>query len=95
MRRDMALAYKILCFVEEKGARIFKGTIPIEGYERDAVVDHVYLLANAGFIELGQETLANKGPLVLTWKGCDYLDEIRAKQQRARPSRPNPPVNKT
>ncbi|TWU47793.1 DUF2513 domain-containing protein [Rubripirellula reticaptiva] len=82
MKRDMVLVYKLLLFVESKGHRMFKGTIPIEGYERDAVVDHVYLLADAGFVELGSQTLADKGPLVLTWKGCDYLEQLRAKNAR-------------
>lgn len=77
MRRDMVLARRILEFVEEKGSRLFKGKIPIEGYERDAVIQHLYLLVDGGFVELGPETLVNKGPLVLTWKGCDYLDHLR------------------
>lgn len=75
----MYLVRKLLEFVEEKGTRLFKGSIPIEGYEREGVVTHVFLLADAGFIELGEETLTNRGPLVLTWKGCNYLDELRAK----------------
>ena len=79
MRRDMVLVYKVLEFVEAKGSRLFKGSIQIEGYERDEIVHHLYLVAEAGFVELGKETLADKGPLVLTWKGYDYLDAIRAK----------------
>ncbi len=79
MKRDMYLVRKLLEFVEEKGARLFKGSIQIEGYERDHVVTHLFLVADAGFVELGAETLANKGPLVLTWKGYDYLEELRAK----------------
>ena len=79
MRRNPDLVLKLLLFVEAKGSRLFKGSIPIEGYERDEVVHHLYLLADAGFIELGKETLVDKGPLVLTWKGCDYLDELRAR----------------
>ncbi len=88
MKRDMVLVRRLLEFIEEKGTRLFKGSIPIEGYERDAIVTHVYLLADGGFVELGQETLTNKGPLVLTWKGCDYLDHLRAKESRpAQPAR--------
>jgi hypothetical protein len=79
MKRDPVLVRKILLFVEEHGSRMFKGKIGIEGYERDEVVDHLYLLSSGGFIELGRETLADKGPLVLTWKGCDYLDALRAR----------------
>jgi hypothetical protein len=79
MRRDPVLVRKVLLFVEEHGSRLFKGSIQIEGYDRDAIVHHVYLLADGGFIELGRETLADKGALVLTWKGCDYLDELRAR----------------
>ncbi len=81
MRRDPELVRKVLLFVEEKGSRLFKGSIAIEGYERDAIVHHIYLLADGGFIELGRETLADKGPLVLTWKGCDYLDELRSRSR--------------
>ena len=77
MKRDLRLVRKLLLFVEERGHRLFKGTIPIEGYERDAVIHHLYLCVDAGFVELGAETIANRGPLVLTWKGYDYLDQVR------------------
>jgi hypothetical protein len=83
MKRDMLLVKKILLFIEEQGSRMFKGKIAIEGYERDPIVEHLYLLASGGFIELGRETIADKGPLVLTWKGCDYLDELRARDARS------------
>jgi len=81
MKRDFVLCHKLLEYVEENGSRIFKGSVQIQGYDRNAVVDHLFLLADGGFIEMGQETLANKGPLVLTWKGCDYLDELRKKSK--------------
>ncbi|NND99884.1 MAG: DUF2513 domain-containing protein [Pirellulaceae bacterium] len=77
MRRDFNLVRKVLVFVEEHGSKRFKGPIPIDGYERDAVVYHIQILADGGFIQLGQETLTNAGPLMLTWKGCDYLDQLR------------------
>lgn len=80
MRRDLVLVKKLLLFIEEHGSRMYKGKIAVEGYERDEVVEHLYLLASGGFIELGRETIADKGPLVLTWKGCDYLDQIRARK---------------
>ena len=80
MKRDHVLVYKLLSFVEEKGHRLFKGSIPIEGYERDEVIDHLYLLVDAGFVNLGQDTLASKGPLVLTWKGCDYSGRIESQE---------------
>lgn len=83
MKRDMVLVRKVLEFVEAKGTRLFKGSIGIEGYDREAVVHHIYLLADAGFVELGAETLTNKGPLVLTWKGCDYIEHLRAKDRRS------------
>ncbi len=83
MKRDMVLVRKVLEFIEEKGSRLFKGSIGIEGYEREAVVHHIYLLADAGFVELGQETLTDRGPLVLTWKGCDYMDHLRAKDRQS------------
>ena len=84
MKRDLVLARKVLEFVETRGSRLFKGSVAVEGYERDEVIHHLYLLVSGGFIELGQETLANRGPLVLTWKGCDYLDQLRAKDQPRR-----------
>jgi len=83
MKRDMVLVRKVLEFIEEKGSRLFKGSIGIEGYERATVVHHIYLLADAGFVELAQETLTDKGPLVLTWKGCDYIDHLRAKERQS------------
>jgi len=95
MKRDYNLVHKLLVFAEEKGSRLFKGGILIEGYERDEVMHHLYLVVDAGFVELGSETLANKGPLVLTWKGYDFLEELRAKGdgdglQEATPN-PEPP----
>ena len=81
MRRDMKLARKLLEFVEVKGSRLFQGNIVIDGYERDEVIHHLYLLVDGGFVELGRDTLVDKGPLVLTWKGCDFLDEIRRRNQ--------------
>ena len=91
MKRDLVLVVKLLNFVEEKGSRLFKGPIQIEGYERDEVIHHLYLVTDAGMVELGEQTLAIKGPLVLTWKGYDYLDKARA--QRPDPARqPKQPV---
>lgn len=81
VKRDMELVHKLLFFVEERGSRLFKGNISIEGYERTAIVEHLYLLVNGGFVELGQDTLADKGPLCLTWKGCDYMDQLRRQHQ--------------
>ncbi len=80
MKRNKALVLKVLEFVEEHGSKRFKGRIPVEGYERDAVIYHLQLLADAGYIQLGEETLTNIGALLLTWKGCDYLDELREKR---------------
>ncbi len=84
MKRDPILVKQLLLFIEEKGSRMFKGAPRIEGYERDAIVDHLYLLVSGGFVELSGETLANRGTLVLTWKGCDYLDELRARSSDRR-----------
>ena len=84
MRRDMELVRRLLFFVEERGSRLFKGNISIEGYERPAIIHHLYLLVDAGYVELGRDTLADKGPLVLTWKGCNYVDELRGRQARPR-----------
>lgn len=80
MKRNPELLKRLLMFIEDRGSRLFKGAIAIDGYERDAIVEHLYLLVSGGFVELGQETLTHKGPLVLTWKGCDYLDSLRAEQ---------------
>ncbi len=79
MKRNKELVRKLLLEIEDKGSRIFKGAMPVEGFDRDEVVHHTYLLADGGFIELGSETIVNKGVLVLTWKGCDFLDQIRGK----------------
>ena len=82
MKRDLKLVHKLLLFVEERGSRLFKGPIPIEGYERDEVIHHLFLCVDAGFVELGAETIANRGPLVLTWKGYDYLEKLGAQARR-------------
>ena len=77
MKRDMKLVRLVMEFVEEHGSMRFKGKIPIEGYERDEITFHLQILASAGYVMLGQETLTNMGPLMLTWKGYDYIDELR------------------
>lgn len=79
MKRDPKLVRQVLQFVETNGQDHFKGKILIDGYERDAVIYHLKLLVDGGFVKLGSETLNNSGPLLLTWKGCDYLDQMRAR----------------
>ena len=82
MKRDMVLVRKLLEFVEEKGKRLFKGSVSVDGYEREHITHHLFLIKDAGFIELGKDTLADKGPLVLTWKGYDYLEALRVRDDR-------------
>lgn len=84
MKRDMELVYRILCFVEANGNSRYKGAVPIEGYERDAIVHHLQLLAASGFVQLGQETLSSMGNLLLTWKGYDYVEHLRSARQAQR-----------
>lgn len=79
MKRDMRLVRKLLEYIEEHGSARYKGAIPIEGYDRDAVVYHLLLMADGGFVQLGSETLTNMGTLLLSWKGCDYLEHLRGK----------------
>lgn len=86
MKRDHKLVHKVLQFVEDNGQEHFKGRILIEGYERDDIIYHLKLLVDGGFIRLGSETLNNSGILLLSWKGCDYLDQIRSRMTAAKPT---------
>lgn len=93
MKRDMELVYRILCFVEANGNSRYKGAVPIEGYERDAIVHHLQLLAASGFVQLGQETLSSMGALLLTWKGYDYVEHLRATRQAAPATTSRPAIS--
>ncbi len=82
MKRDPKLVQKALEYIEQNGARRFKGAILIDGYDRDEIIYHIQMLGDADYVLLGQETFTNAGPLVLTWKGCDFLDELRGENTR-------------
>ena len=82
MKRDMELVRKILFAVEDQGATPIDwiDEFLIEGYADEAVGYHVWMLAQAGFLEaINLSTLGgfSYAPRCLTWQGAELLDAIR------------------
>lgn len=84
MKRDLELIRNMLLFIEGQGLDVrlevndFLGLNP----SRDIIAYHLYLLANAGYIECTQlPVLGTRYPKTivkwLTPAGCDYLDSVR------------------
>ena len=82
MKRDMKLCKEILVQTEnhfsQRGEPV---SIQVEGYSDDEIGYHIYLLAQAGMIEvLDFTSMVNAWSWraqSLTWAGHDFLDSIR------------------
>ncbi len=82
MKRDMDLVRTILLTVEKTGTTPIDWIdgFKIEGYDDEFVSYHVWLLAQAGFLEaLDRSTQEgfSYDPRCLTWYGAEFLDTIR------------------
>jgi hypothetical protein len=79
MQRDMELIRKILQKVETDELR---DVLAIPGFEPGVVGHHVYLLGQAGLLEVVnvtsiEDSLPQASPLCLTWEGHDFLNASR------------------
>jgi len=79
MKRDMDLVRKILLEVESRPNSGRHNAVQIEGYDKEIIVYHINLLAEAGLLHLyGSEELYIPGAVThLTWEGHEFLDASR------------------
>lgn len=82
MKRDMDLVRAVLLAVEEHGTTPIDWIedFQVEGYESELVAYHVWLLAQAGFIEAIDDSTGDRfgcSPRCLTWHGAEFLDSVR------------------
>jgi hypothetical protein len=82
MKRDMELIRQVLLQVEDRSTGPVRpiGRLEIEGYTYDQITHHVWLLADAGFLNAKDFSHLNGidwRPIALTWKGAELLDDIR------------------
>ena len=83
MKRDWELCRKILLDVEEcQDMPLDVYPISIDGYTKEQVGFHVYLLGQAGLLEVtdGWATMndpLNYHPLGITWEGYEFLSKVK------------------
>lgn len=83
MQRDMALIRQIMFKLEAEPGGFAPQDLTIEGYPADQVSYHVYLLGQAGLLEVVKNTnLVSSAPSALavnmTWEGHDFLMPFEA-----------------
>lgn len=84
MKRDMDLIRKLLLLIEEQGHDKIRWieNVEIEGYTEQQISQHVWLLADGGYIEaidLSNMSRIAHRPRCLTWRGHEFLEAIRDK----------------
>ena len=82
MKRDMDLVRTILLAVEKDGTTPLDWieNFQVEGYDDDLVGYHVWLLAQAGFLDAIDGSTFDGfsyDPRCLTWQGAEFLESIR------------------
>lgn len=82
MTRDMDLVRKILVAVEARNERFRFSELTIDGYEPSEVSGHLEILAEAGYVEIENQTSMDTSyrkfsPKRLTWDGHEFLDSVR------------------
>lgn len=82
MKRDMDLVRAILIAVEREPAGFAPPNLEIEGYSKDQIAYHNYLLIDAKLADGATTThLGSTGPeaiiSTLTWAGHEFLDAAR------------------
>jgi len=83
MKRDMDLIRKILFNIEEYEHALAPKEINIDGYNQDQIGYHIYIMGEAGLLEvIERTTLDCSSPIAqarsITWEGHDFLDAIRS-----------------
>ena len=79
MKRDMELVGKLLLGIESMppGEQGFQ---PVEGYEYGLMVDHLFIMADAGLIDADDSSSSSGRDILvhrMTWTGHEFLDSIR------------------
>lgn len=82
MKRDMDLVRSLLLEIEEKhvGSGRQVDLVGDEGRSRDEVVEHLFMLAEAGFIEARDASHMQARDIVvlrMTWQGHEFLESVR------------------
>ena len=82
MKRDMDLVRSILMIVEEHEHGFAPQGIEVNGYSREEIEYHAYLMLEAGLIDGSDVTsMADKSPAALisglSWAGHEFLDSAR------------------
>lgn len=86
MKRDMELVRAILLALEAvtEGQRI-PNPLTVEGYSEQAIGHHVYLMGQAGLLEVADitamDSLSSQAlPIEITWAGHDFIDTMRSQE---------------
>jgi len=91
MNRDKVLIEKLLEYLVEKlpDDVIFSQQIEIDGYEKEDIMYHIYLMNDAGFIQstnlldhLGNVSW-NSAIFRVGWLGYECLEKIREERERS------------
>ncbi|MEM6257706.1 MAG: DUF2513 domain-containing protein [Planctomycetota bacterium] len=82
MKRDPDLYRKILLACETHEHGYAPSTISIDGYDKETIGYHIYLLGQAGYLEVHayrarSHTSPNAIPKNITHAGHEFLDTIR------------------
>src|SRR5690242_13604202 len=82
MKRDMDLVRAILLAMEEHSEGFAPDAIAASGFSRDQIGYHIYLLGQAGLMEVAVTTgLSDRSPQAipvnLTWAGHEFLANAR------------------
>lgn len=79
MKRDMELVAKLLLALEESEAGEMGLLFP-EGVDPKLIVDHLFIMSDAGLIEATDSSSSDGRDLLvdrMTWAGHEFLDSIR------------------
>lgn len=84
MTRDMDLVRAILLKVEATPANQHIDDVEPEGYDENAIAEHVEMLIDGGLLDgkvlisgMGGDRIASYHVKKLTWKGREFLDATR------------------
>lgn len=83
MKRDMDLVRKILLALEEYEHGFAPKTLQISGYSDEEIGFHVYLMGQAGLLQVADvthmgSTSPQSIPRRITWEGYEFLEAARS-----------------
>jgi hypothetical protein len=82
MQRDMDLVRQILLALEQHPSGFAPDDLQIDGYTRDQIAYHAYIMGQAGLIEVADTTtMDSSGPEAMinnmAWAGHEFLEAAR------------------